>query len=375
MRLPLTGFLLLILAVTWLQSSASIKDSSIKFYLILENRKGGRILLSEEALGRNLPPNTCILGKVERPATDVRTQSFRASAYGTGSVVVASAVNAIHIKIYTQSYLGRGATISIFPKELYGFNLKGEPDRLLDYVIYTDVQTGRYLFGGSFSPIPGSAVRVIRNAKSEKLGFGYIPKVGDILEIEVSIPLNHLKKITFENKEKGRVYAFYQDGVKKVIATVAKPITGVGRFDGSILAPVGSIRAVHSGVIEISTSRRGQIGGFQITSVSHTMAGSLVRALIRPQYLLLLPTKDEILEGTPPLFRDYLFPRVNDVEEPDVRTISNQTISVEKIPHLPKIAVFGDFGRGLEPLPVCEGRNDNALIGLKELIISFYYDS
>jgi len=338
------------------------------FKISIENKEGGRItltnLLSHE--GRDEPIE---VGRVLRRATSVRSESFRASEHGEPSTVIASAVNAIHLKVHSQATMGKGATISIYPKELYGKSLQGNPEPFRPYAIYTDIPAGASLFGGGFSPIPGSPVTVIRNGKRSKLEFGYVPSLGDIFEIEVTEPEEPLKRIVFQNVENGRVIVEWVRGTKQVVAKVVKPVRGVGRFEGSVLSPQNSIRAVHSAVIDISTSPKGRVGGFQIVPSQHVVSKEMVKAVVLPQYMLV--SWNQPLLGGAPLFSGYLFPRVAS-EQTSVDTPYEKALS--EIPHLPRVKILGDFGQGFRPLPTLEGRNENALSSLKTLVIEFVYE-
>lgn len=364
-------YLLIALAFLSRIAQERISYANYDFLVCLENKVNGRVLLKDLSSGTEKADKTYLLGNILRPATSIRTQSFRASRYGEGSVVAASAVNAIHLKVYAQADLGKGASISIYPKELFGKSLSGAPHKFLDYVIYTDIPAGRFLFGGSFSPAPGNEVRVKRNSKELKLAFGYVPAIGDSFEIHVKSPSEPVRRFVFENKVKGRVLLESLRGTKQVVAVVVKPVTAVGRFEGGSLASPGSIRAVHSAVIDICTSPRGFTGGFQITPIAHTYSRELLKAHILPQYMLLAPVGDSRLEGEPPLFRDYLPPRVNDVTEPELVALTGEKVALSAIPHVPQIRILGDFGNGFEPMPVKTGRDENALVGLLMLAIEF----
>ena len=90
------------------------------FLLSFENRKGGEIRLTDLTQGAPGDDNTYILGHVLRPATAVRELSFHATLWGKSSTVVASAVNAIHVKVFGLAHLDRGSSITIAPHELFG---------------------------------------------------------------------------------------------------------------------------------------------------------------------------------------------------------------------------------------------------------------
>lgn len=306
-----------------------------------------------------------------RPATGIREVSFHAMLWGQSSTVVASAVNAVHIKVFGLASLDRGSSITIAPHELLGKNLDGSPGRLIDYIIYTDMESGVYLFGGSFSPPQGSAVRCLRDGQVKRLELGFVPQVGDEFLIEVKGPVPSLRSLSFENRPKGRVEAEYSNMTRVAVAFVTKPVSGVGRFEGGYLSPSSTIRASHAGVIDISTSGRGQIGGFQIIPWNHSRSREMLKSQVAPQYMIVDSFGGGELTGVPPLFGPGLFPRVNDRVEPPLTSLAGKRVEVDAVPHLPKAMVLADFGAGLAPLPVRTGKDDNALMGLKRLVIRF----
>jgi len=370
---------LLVLLLSTFFSSAVIAqiwlEKSYSFIIKVENWEGGRILLVDLTLGEESEETTFVLGKVLSPATELRTQSFRATAYGKSSCVIASSVNSIHIKVYSEKDIGKGASFAIFPLEYYLKNYKGETATPVRSVIYTDIRSGAYLFGGSFSPPPGSEVLVLRNGKKQSLTFGFAPKTGDVFLIHVEEPDVPVSKVVFENREGGLVIVEKTNGTREAVASVMKAVGGVGRFIGSELASPGSIRAVHSAVIEISTSRKGYRGAFQIIPASHAISPELLKSLLLPQYMLLRPLKDQELEGSPPLFSLFLFPYAAERVESDPVNLKGQEVPLETLGRVPDVEVLADFGEGLVHFPIAEGRkesNRNALLLIFHFI-SFWF--
>jgi len=366
--LPALMTLLLLMPLLGARPSAP-PQPAYHFALSFENRAGGDIKLIDLTAGPPSARSTYLLGHVLRPATGIREVSFHATLWGQSGTVVASAVNAVHIKVFGLASLDRGSSITIAPQELYGKNLDGTPARLLDYVIYTDLESGVYLFGGSFSPAQGSPVRYLRDGKRMRLGLGFVPQEGDELLIMVKAPSPSLRLLSFENRPQGRVEAEYSNMTRVAVGFVTKPVSGVGRFEGGYLSPPSTIRASHAGVIGISTSGRGQVGGFQIIPWNHSRSREMVKSQVAPQYMIVDSYGGGELTGVPPLFGPGLFPRVNDRLEPPLTSLAGKQVEVDSIPHLPQVAVLADFGDGLAPLPMRTGKDDNALLGLERLVI------
>lgn len=351
--------------------AAAVLAADYHFLLKFENRRGGRVLLVDLTRGEETVENTYHLGKVLRPATSVRGRSFHATVWARTGAVAASAVNSIHIKVAGLADLDCGSTISILPRELYGQSLEGSPERLYDYAVYTSISSGIYLFGGSFGPTVGSTAWVERAGKREEWGLGFEPRSGDVFIIEVTQPAKHLRRICIDNQDYGYVRADYTNGTSEAVAQVVRPVGGVGRFSGTALAPPGSIRAVHSAVIDISTSPRGEIGGIQIIPLVHSLSGEMLKSQVQPPYLIVDSLRGGPMMGEPPLFGGHLAARTDDRLEPPVTSLAGRQVEVSLIRGLPKVRVLADFGEGLKPLPVAVGRNDNALRGLLTLVLEF----
>ncbi len=358
-------------ALTSAKPIEETRGRAYHFLLSFENRENGEIRLADLTKGQPKGNNTYVLGHVIRPATGLREESFHATLWGKSSTVTASAVNAVHIKVFGLAHLNRGSTMTILPRELYGKGLEGENAKLLDYAIYTDIQAGVYLFGGSFSPLAFSRVSCMRGGKAVRLELGFSPQVGDTYLIEVMAPGTPVKALDFINKRGGKVDAVFANMTRKSVGTVERPVAGCGRFTGTALAPVGSIRAAHAGVLDISTSPRGQIGGFQIIPWNHSQSPEMAKSHIITQYLIVDSYGGGELTGVAPLFGDMLFPRVCDRVEPPLTNLAGKRVKVDDIPHLPKVRIEADFGKGLEPMRSATGRDDNALMGLQRILITF----
>ena len=147
----------------------------------------------------------------------------------------------------------------------------------------------------------------------------YVPAVGDTYYILVDRPVDYPKEILFENRSGGRIIINYLLGDHRVIGEVLRPVVGIGRFPGSRYVDPGRIRANHAGVIDISTSPIGSIGGFQIVPALHGSDMEYVKT--STQWMVIGPAgaDDHSLEGMAPLFKNYIHPAYapEDLEDED----------------------------------------------------------
>ncbi len=243
------------------------------------------------------------LGHVLFPTAKVNPKGFTASQWiGTGEVA-ASAVNAIHLKVD-----GAKTIFSILPRDLMniprGYNSYFSPDSS----IYTDLDAGKGIFGGDYSPYVGN--KVFNGDKP----LNSSPKIGDIIMIIVTRPKKWPKEIDFENRFGGKVTVIYPDRSVEVVAEVLRPVVGVGRFSGSRFISAGRIRANHPGVIDISTSVGDNVGGFQIIPSAHAQSPEMGNARTLTQWMVVGPTTvgGASLEGVAPLFKYFLKPEYNE---------------------------------------------------------------
>jgi len=279
------------------------------------NLPGGTIEVSSDE-GKTYSP----VGKVVYPTEKTNPESYAASRWVPDGVVAATAVNAIHIKTATGTEDGSGVIFSLLPQEFLQ-----KPKRYKSYLspdssIYTDISAGEGIFGGSYAPFVGNVVMVAKPAQpAVSIPKGYVPKVGDKIYILVDRPVDYPKEITFENKFGGKIAITYFNGIKRVIGQVLRPVVGVGRFDGTKYASAGRIRADHAGVIDVSTSRLGSIGGFQIVPAQHGSEMKSVRELTQWMVIGPLEDGDQALEGKAPFFKYFIKPAygANDLEGED----------------------------------------------------------
>lgn len=325
----------------------------IEVYAIqVQNERGGEVRVKEAG-----EKDFRLLGHVLLPAKVASQHMYKAASYAKPGRVVATAVNAIHIGL-PDSSKAVGSLFSILPREFYT-----PPKDYNSYLnrasaIITDIRAGYGIFGGGYAPFVGSRVTV-----------GSPPhpiqeiSLGELLTIHVAVPKPFPTRIEFENKFGGRVTLFVPGRSPEVIAEVLRPVQGVGRFLGTLYTAKGRVRANHAGVIDISTSPIGEIGGFQIIPSVHAMGEDILNARLLTQWLVVGPPSvfGEPLEGTYPLFRGTLHP--------------DYTPSDLSAPQATKRLLLRNFVQARmdngpwQPLPQLTGRNDRALLHLTHLRI------
>jgi hypothetical protein len=295
------------------------------YRIMIPNIPGGTIEVSSDK-GRTWSS----IGNVLWPAYKVNAEGYTASRWVDDGDIAASAVNAIHIKTDFNETADRGVIFNIVPKEYYSKSVETSPEAS----IFTNIPSGQTLFGGGYSPIVGNKVAVVTsNGDITNITTGFVPKIGDVFVIKVERPTRYPKEIVFENRFGGLISIKYLDGQEKYIGQVLRPIEGVGRFLGSEYADVGRIRANHAGVICISTSPLGYIGGFQIIPAGHGMSKEMITARTLTQWMVIGPTNalDPSYEGVAPFFKYFLQPIYNedDIEKPDWKKRLLQRFLVE----------------------------------------------
>ncbi|NIM04781.1 MAG: hypothetical protein GTO55_02425 [Armatimonadetes bacterium] len=259
------------------------------------------------------------LGRVLRHAEKVTPKGFTASKWVEPVQVAATAVNAIHITTDYDPEADRAAVFSIIPK---GIVPTGSSFYSPSSSIITDIAPGEGIFGGGFAPLVGNRLWVERGGETYLAEKGYVPGRGESLLIVVEGFANQITRLVFENREEGFIWLQFQDGSRRVIGRVLRPVRGVGRFTGTKYAAAGRVRANHPGVIDVSCSPLGSIAGFQIIPEAHSHSPEMGRALTMTQWMIVAPlSPDGHWEGMPPLFYQYIRPdyRPNDLRFPDWR--------------------------------------------------------
>ncbi|MFH1575974.1 MAG: hypothetical protein ABID35_00345 [Candidatus Margulisiibacteriota bacterium] len=279
----------------------------------LENKIGGTIEVSEDE-GQSWAP----VGQVLYPTTKVSKHGYAAAKWVAPGRVSATAVNAIHIKT---GALDKERTIfSLLPKEFLKPPGKYRSFLSPDSSIYTSIPAGQAIFGGGFSPFVGNLVMLSSNAQPViSLPQDYTPKVDDTLYILVDRPLEYPREIVFENRFGGRISLEYLSGEKKVVGEVLRPVSGVGRFEGSLYADPGRIRANHAGVIDVSVSPLNSLGGFQIVPALHGQDMEYVKKMTQWMVIGPVDVEDPSLEGVAPFFKFFIQPvyQPTDLESAD----------------------------------------------------------
>ncbi|MBQ9419220.1 MAG: hypothetical protein IJU31_02465, partial [Synergistaceae bacterium] len=191
-----------------------------------------------------------------------------------------------------------------------------------------------------------------------------IPKENEILIIRTKLPANpKFFMLDIENRPGGRVIVHGTEGAK-VIARVVHRVGGVGRFEGTKFQNVGRLRAAHSGVIDISTSKRGEIGGIQIMPLKHALTSKeMINAWSLTQWLIASPLPNmPDLEGREPMFSNSFVPgtQLND-KMPDVWSQYGRK----------SLILCRRDGGEWERLPDVAGRVDDALRDITHLRIYF----
>lgn len=246
------------------------------------------------------------LGHVARLPEKTRWPSYTASAWGKPGSVTASAVNALHILMSVED--GKGRTMSVIPQETIA------PAAGPGASVVLDSKAGTGFFGAWAPPVGTSVLLLLPDGKFHPLESAELPASGDVLIFRVyeeNVPYF----VEFENRPGGRVTAWSRDG-EQLLARVIRPVFGVGRFEGTLFQEPGRIRASHSGVIDVSTSPHGEIGGFQIIPWDHALNSKEMQGAWQlTQWMIIgAPDGQSMLGGTAPLFAGGLVPGPTDDE-------------------------------------------------------------
>jgi len=283
--------------------------------LRIQNIKGGLIEGSRDR-GQSWQE----LGHVAQPTMKTNPQAFNASKYGPSGVVVATAVNAIHLKAGQNDKAGRGVIWSLSPAattESGKVSLQSEVSP--GSSCYTDIAGGRGIFGGPFAPFVGNPINLEpkRDNKLSPLPPNYVPKLGDTWTILILRPRHYPREIIFENRFGGLITIQYRHEAARPIGQVLRPVLGVGRFVGSYFTERGRLRANHNGVIDVglappeTTGTKGRVGSFQIVPANHAMSPETHYIRELTQWMVVGPISalDPSWEGTAPLYSSFLRPR------------------------------------------------------------------
>ena len=302
------------------------------------------------------------LGRVRALPVKTNWPAYTASKWGTPETVCATAVNAIHILVDVEKE--RGRIFSIVPRVTVA------PAAPQGAFFSIDSPAGTGLFGG-FAPLTGSRVFIEGPDGTKKMltpltgqEKAMAIKKGDTLVIESSLPERPKTwMVDIENRPGGRIVAWTDKG-PEVVARVVRPVGGIGRFGGTEFQEGGRIRASHTGVIDVATAPRGQVGGIQIMPLMHALTSTeMANAWKATQWMIVAPLPDKPpLEGTPPLFKGTLVPGTQLADRlADVWSTYGR-----------KPLILGRFdGETWKALPAIGGKVDDGLRSLTHLRI--YY--
>lgn len=294
------------------------------------------------------------LGTVRGLPVKTNWPAYTASKWGEPGTVCASAVNAVHLLVGVEK--GRGRILSIVPAVTVA------PAAAPGAFLALDTPAGTGFFGG-FAPLTGSSVRIEAPDGTLRPLDGP-PREGETLVISTLLPNRPETWMTdIENRPGGRVIAWTKSG-PRIAARVVRPLGGVGRFGGTEFQGVGRIRASHTGVIDIATAPRGQVGGLQILPLVHALTSKeMAGAWKLTQWMILAPLPGRpMLEGAPPLFKGTLLPGTQgDDRLPDLWS------SYGRKP----LVLCRRSGGPWEHLPSVSGRQDDALKDVTHLRLYF----
>ncbi len=264
------------------------------------------------------------VGHIRQPVIKVNLRGFNASKYGAVGTVVATAVNAIHLKAGNNLAENRGVIWSLAPSaETAAGKNSLQSEVSPQSAAFTDIPGGRGIFGGIYTPFVGNPIFLDndRNGDLKPLPTDYVPKLGDSWVILIERPRRYPREIIFENRFGGLITIQYRGEEPKAIGQVLRPVVGIGRFVGSYFSDVGRLRANHNGVIDISTSPRGTVGSFQIVPANHAMSPETHYIRELTQWMVVGPVSalDKSWEGVAPLYSSFLRPRYDpgDFQDPD----------------------------------------------------------
>lgn len=240
------------------------------------------------------------IGRVLGFPTESRYPGFTASKHGGGAQIIASAANAHHIQIDVEE--GAGRTVSIIPMRTYVAASGG-----MDTSFIIEGEGGLGLWG-EWSPYVGNPVYAI-NAAGIPVPFNdpRLLEHAKAVEIRVFAPDDGIEYFEIENRLQGRAWYHTPYGDHD-FAVVLQPVKSTGRFEGTVFEGRGMVRANHPGVVCISTSDRGHVGGFQIVPRNHTFSAELQKTRRMSQYIVLRGVEWEDLTGQPPFFRGTVRP-------------------------------------------------------------------
>lgn len=317
---------------------AGVKDPSLLMFTI-------RLPMTPGELAQVVFPDggTLDVGRVRAVPTKSRHPAFTASKYGLGGQVIATAANALHLQISVED--GSGRTISVIPAETF----VAAPGFGTSFVIEG---IGGTALWGQYAPYVGSPVYIVNPVGAPVLfnNIGLL-QYASAVEIHVYRPEEEIEYLEIENWPGGKAWYHDAEGRDHPFALVEHGVSGTGRFGGTLYQGPGMVRANHPGVICVSTTRKMDIGGFQIVPLSHTYAREMQKSRRMGQYIILRGIDFEDLTGKVPFFRGEVRPGDSEMPERREGRVLGKT--------------NGEWG----PLPEVSGLTENTLTGIDALRI------
>jgi hypothetical protein len=265
------------------------------------------------------------LGRVLQPTLKVNPRGFNASKYGPAGSVVATAVNAIHLKARQNTRENRGVIWSLSPKadtEAGTASLQSEVSP--GSSAFTDIPAAAAFLVGRLRlswAIPSFSITIV-TTNSSRYPPTMCPNSATAWTILIERPRRYPHEIVFENRFGGLITISYRDERNRELSDRCCVRSLVwGDLSVRSSRKSGRLRANHNGVIDISTSPRGKIGSFQIVPANHAMSPETHYVRELTQWMVVGPVSalDPSWEGTAPLYSDFLRPRfdLNDLLNPD----------------------------------------------------------
>ncbi len=301
---------------------------------------------------------TINLGKVLMTPVKTNWPAYTASKWCENATVCASAVNAVHMLVNiekNEKNEDRGRILSLVPAVTLA------PAAVQGSFFALDMPAGTGIFGG-FAPFVGSKI-FIKNKENIERKLDGVPKQGEILIIRSDLPGNpEFYMVDIENRPGGRVIVYGKNEIK-VIARVIRPVRGVGRFGGTQFQNIGRIRASHAGVIDIATSKRGEVGGIQIMPLIHALTSpEMINAWKLTQWMIIAPLPNrKTLAGSEPLFKHSFIPGAQ----------LNDKLKLNFSAYGRPLILCREDGGAWSKLPDVSGRVDDALKNITHLRIYF----
>ncbi|WP_164925211.1 hypothetical protein [Thermanaerovibrio acidaminovorans] len=251
------------------------------------------------------------MGKVRVLPVKTRYPGFTASRLGEPGSVVASGANAHHILVDVER--SRGRTLSVIPSVTFVAAAGNGSSMVIEGV-------GGVGLWGRLSPPVGSRVYVVN-----RLGYRIPFRSRDLLKVASALEIDVEERspgdyVRIENWEGGGVFLGV-DRREERLGTVEKPFHSSGRFLGTLYQTVSAVRANHPGVICVSTTQVGDIGGFQIVPLTHMYDDEMQKSRNMGQWLIVRGDRFQDLAGTYPLFSGVIRPFDREGDSPEGRVL------------------------------------------------------